>query len=246
MSLLVFVPNLPGRDLTEVRGSSVSGLVSDLDTDDFFGCTQITGGPDGHGGLLFSAWNESCEPPLIGYFPDQQNWSKFDGVYYGWNHDDVPTAKSLERLRCPAGDVDIVQMNDGSLWEIPVLRRPVSNGKVLPSVVHASSLPSSCFPVGDSDTWSMSVLPEYVDLFEQSRIWFDHTMSTEEQTFQWREVFSYACDVINLKYRYPLGVHSAFGAKFVTTENVFDIIQVSCGYRLAVQALSDPKKKIVS
>ena len=200
-----------------------------------------SGSPSGEFGVMFSIGNEAHMPDLAAYYPDKQTWKRVsENVWIGWASPVRP--EELKRDQCAVGSVEPLTLHDGSLWDIPVLREPVSQGVLVESALHGCQLPAAWSPNVDGQ-WSRSVLPEYVELWEQSRKYFD-TIVSGGGDFNWIELYQYVIQVVSLQYRYCDLLHAAFSDRWITTENIWGIVRASTGWEIVVSHIESQKKRL--
>ena len=106
-------------------------------------------GPDGLSGVIVAPVPpvESAQP--IGMYGDRQTWDQWGGVWIGRDRSDPPRAIDLARPRVfpgyetPLGD---------DVWTVPIVRRPLSNACLLPSVL--AQTPDGQFAMRCRQEWT--------------------------------------------------------------------------------------------
>jgi hypothetical protein len=252
---VLFVEGMQADDLFNcLRRQEWAAEWQDVGLADYFGdvkdadacaVNDAKTGPGGVAGCVASVWPEDAEPPaVLGYFPQQQKWiPAAPGVWVACA--DVPRPQDLERHYIAAKSTEPVVFANGSIWEVPLLREPVGRTEqmVLPEL-HHPGLPQSIRKDPLTGGWQSRVLPEYAELFELSRKWFEFFLVRESAEVRWSDLFDYCVRVMSLNYRYGHLMHSAFDGQWITTENIWDVARVSCGYELVCRHSMEKKKMI--
>jgi len=259
--MLYFIANYNQTQIVNKSGPPFSGAVvpvlkalelydslADLTTLDLVSFSELLGsGPGGNGGVIFAVGAEGHRPSVAGYYPERQAWTRISSaVWIGTDVDpvsgceQVPRPEELDRVKCPVDSFENVQFADGSIWEVPVIRQPVADGELLLSEFQRSTLPQVFFRDVNSE-WRMNVVPKYASLWQRSQKFFENLV--DGQPMLYSEMFLYAVDVLSLRYRFNLLVHSRWPEKFITTENVSDIIRASVGWHLVTRLVDENQKK---
>jgi len=250
---VLFVEQLAADDLLqciqrqtwadEWRDVGVADYFADVRNVDSVAANDAKTGPGNVAGCVASVWPESADPPeVLGYFPQEQNWRQAaPGVWV--TCDGIPRPQDLERHYISAKSTESVVLANGSIWDVPLLREPMGRPEqmVLPEL-HSSGLPQSIRKNPETGLWQASVLPEYAELFELSRKWFEFFIVRESAEVRWADLFDYVVRVMGLNYRYGHLMHSAFDGEWITTENIWDVARVSCGYELVCRHSNEKKK----
>jgi hypothetical protein len=88
--------------------------------------------------------------------------------------------------------------------------------------------------------WKKDVVDRYQDLWQKSRELFDKMMSGEGAYYS--ELMTFASQVLGLRYRFNLLVHSRWPESFLTTENVSRVCHAAIGYGILKRLYDDQKK----
>ena len=202
---------------------------------------EMASGPRNVAGCTVAVWPENAEPPELGFYPQRQEWIETD-VPVCVRCDGNPRPEDLERHVTPAKSTESVVFANRSVWDVPVLREPAPGYDGLRTMDHVANLPQSVSRNLATGDWEIEVLPQYAELFEQSRRWFEFFMDVDTAQLNWSELFGYVQQVMSLRYRYTEFIHRVFGSQWITTDNVFDVMRVSCGFSLVQRSLAEKKK----
>ncbi|MEP3481627.1 MAG: hypothetical protein ABJZ55_20460 [Fuerstiella sp.] len=244
--ILYFVSGVAAEDLSGLRRTALGDVVSDVVDPEDLAIAVIDQGPSGVRGTLFCVSPErGVAVEDFGFHVDRQTWKETaGGIWVGWHDDYKVNPVDLVRRSCPATDFQRVAFADGSHWEIPLLRDPIVeiSGRQLleldPSA-HSTSLRTTHYR-DESGAWKFDVEAQYSELFAASRNWWQWLVEATENgsvDFGFAEVFEYAIQVINLKYRYPQALHDATAGRLLDSGVVSEVLMVSCGWSHARQLL---------
>lgn len=207
------------------------------------GSVNVAAGPEGRRGIVVQLVPAGVDPlDGCGFYPDRQQWIQTrPDVWVGFT--EPPRPQDLERPKCVTRSVETVLLDDGDLWECPVLRETVFNGvPVRNPEHHGSSLPAAVFQ-DVSGEWVTQILPRYRDLFLASRRWFDFWLNHGEIKVDEPAVMDFAVSVLNLRYRYTRDIHAAFASRILTTESMWLVTRVACGWAVVIRVID--KKKVI-
>ena len=236
-----------GSVIGELKKLEVYETLRDVTSIDRLSVSELTRtGPGGNCGVLLSVAADGYQPTAARFDPEQQAWMRVSSaVWIGTEADPVsgdelvPTPERLERGRCPVTSYENVVMADGSIWEVPVIREPIQNGELVPSNEHRSNLPQTFFRDVDGD-WRMSVLPKYQDLWTRSQKMFH--LLIDGESIGYVNLMTFAVDVLALRYRFNLLLHSRWPDRWLTTENVLEVVRAAIGWNLLLRHMDDQKK----
>ena len=269
--MLYFISNYSQKQLIS-SGSPFSGDVvpalKSLELHDLFGdITSIdslsvsevkTAGPSGSQGVLMSVGAKGIRPDAARYLPEQQAWKQVSSaVWIGTDAGPVsggvqasggrqspdgasPTPERLARENCAVSSFENVILADGNIWEVPVIREPLDlDGNLELSEFQQSNLPSVFYRDVDG-RWRKDVVERYRDMWQKSRELFDKMMSGEGAYYS--ELITFASQVLGLRYRFNLLVHSRWPEAFLTTDNVSKVCHAAIGYGILKRHYDDQKK----
>lgn len=229
-----------------LRTSGVADYCFDVIGETCAVVSGVHGGPDGADGALLCVWPmEQMCPDGFGYFAGRQQWvPAAPGVMM--HCPEVPQAAEIERHSCVCRSARSMAMANGSIWEVPVLREPQ---KIPPNPMaslvdprqHSVKLPETVFRDPRTGQFVMEVLPQYRELFEQSRVWFEYFVSQEDGRFNWSELTEFVLSVIGLRYRWGHLLQTVFSDQLVTTSNVWDVVELMCGFMQLKDLLAQKK-----
>ncbi len=207
------------------------------------------GGPGGKSGLLVIALPPSRQlPPRTGFYPEFQTWQEADeGLWIGTDREQpVRPADLLREGRNSGGDSRPlhggyeIQLADGHVWTVPVVRRPAFAVEALGCA--ASDLPHDIGWARDG-RFTQTLKREYQQLWEDTAELCDRFFGaaagasreiTVEDGLRW------AIRLLSLNYRY--GRHEQNLLHAVDAENVWLILGAAVDYLLARQVLDAQKK----
>jgi len=259
-SMLYFVSGYTRSQIINSNGSPFSGPVvaalKSLELYDLFGdITSIdklsvseitTAGPSGAAGVLLSVGAEGIRPTPAAYHPERQAWKQVSSaVWIGMESDplsggDSPTPERLERETCVITNSENVILADGNIWEVPVIREPLdASGEPTLISNQRTSLPSVFYRNVNGD-WTMEVVDQYADLWLISRIMLEKLL--EGESIRYADLMTFAVQVLGLRYRFNLLVHSRWPERFLTTENVTKVVRAAIGYSILERQFADKKK----
>jgi hypothetical protein len=69
---------------------------------------------------------------------------------------------------------------------------------------------------------------------------FDKMMSGEGAYYS--ELITFASQVLGLRYRFNLLLHSRWPDRWLTTENVLEVVRAAIGWNLLIRHMDDQKK----
>lgn len=252
---LLFVNHQSASDLLQSTGCPIvdnqytrdSGLYdyfSDLTDNKAVGWNDLKAGPSGSPGCVIGIAPPGQELESLSYLPDRQQWRQANQHIWIFA-ESTPQPAELQRHRVVTRSVQATQLANGSVWDIPVLRDPLAAPRGLYGMadLHSANLPSSFFK-GVDGTWQSEVLNQYRELYSDSQKWFEFLVRETSGTFRFAEVFDYALSVMSLNYRYSHLLHSVYHDDWITTDNVWSVIRVSCGFDLLLAHHGDTKKKV--
>lgn len=121
-------------------------------------------GPDGNG-IMFARAGVSMH-----YDADGQKWEQHGDLWIGYNKDNPPGPADL--LRPDAIRGHMVTLNDGQVWEIPILRI-LDPGIVLPQYQQ--------FFLAADGSRRMELRPEYVDLGRRVELVWEKLMESAKE-----------------------------------------------------------------
>ena len=105
--MLYYVPNIKMMKSEGLDALGLGYLVTKGQTPESL---EVTGGPDGGAGCVFSYINATYTP----HIPDSQTWIKQDGFYIGFNNSNPPGPKELLKGGPKQGDK--CELADGNEW----------------------------------------------------------------------------------------------------------------------------------
>ena len=254
---ILFVSHLAAAELLECirtrkwspewKSQGLADYFADVRNPDAFAFNDVAAGPEGLPGCIACVWPEAADPPDgVGYFPADQDWQRAaEGVWVTCAG--TPRPEDIERHYIAARSTELVQFADGGVWDVPVLREPQGREEQMVfAELHAAGLPESIRKDPATGEWRATVLPEYAELFEESRTWFNFFLTSEQMEVRWSDVFDYVVRVMSLRYRYGHLLHSVFGHDWITTENIWHVARVSCGYELLMRHSAEKKKRMTA
>jgi hypothetical protein len=236
-----------GDVIKQLKDLEVYDTLRDIATIDHLSVSELPKtGPGGNPGVMLSVAAQGERPTAARFDPERQAWMQVSSaVWIGTEVDPVsgaeivPRPAQLERPKCPVTSYENVQLADGSVWEVPVIREPISGGQLLPNELHHTGLPQS-FSRGVDSHWRMSVLPAYQDLWKQSQEMFEAII--EGRSISYVDLMVFAVDVLALRYRFNLLVHSRWPDRWLTTANVLEVCRAAIGWRIVIAYVEDQKK----
>jgi hypothetical protein len=203
-------------------------------------------GPGGCPGIMLSVAADGFKPMVARFNPERQAWKQVSSaVWIGTESDPesgeeiIPEPEWLARAKCPVESYENVMLANGTVWEIPVIREPLLNGEMIPPEFHQCKLPSS-FARDIAGQWRSQVLLKYSQLWARSQSLFEKLI--EEEPVFYSEAMTFAADVMALRYRFNLLVHSRWPDQFLTTENVFSVVRAAIGWNILTRFIEDQKK----
>jgi hypothetical protein len=203
-------------------------------------------GPGGNSGVMLSVAADGFKPMVARFDPERQAWRHVSSaVWIGTESNPesgeevIPEPEWLARAKCPVESYENVILANGTIWEVPVIREPLLNGEMALSDFHGCKLPSS-FARDVDGQWRSQVLPKYSKLWAQSQALFEKLI--EGESIFYSEAFTFAADVMALRYRFNLLVHSRWPDQFLTTENVFSVVRAAVGWNILTRFVEDQKK----
>ena len=258
--MLIFVSGYGKSQILNSSGAPFSGpvlpVLRQLELADLFGdltgvsslsAAEITtAGPSGAAGVLFSVGAPGIDPDPARFLPERQAWMQVSSaVWIGTETDPLsgdpsPGPERLERETCIVTSAENVVLADGNIWEVPVIRQPADEAGLLPVDSQRSNLPSVYYRNVDGQ-WIMDVVPRYQDLWRQSRVMLDALIAG--QGLLYSDMMTYAAAVLGLRYRFNLLIHSRWPDRYLTTDNVLNVVRASIGWHIITEHL-DAKKKI--
>lgn len=248
MPPLFFIQNRSERDLLSRTGKpfagteAISNLLRQLELYDLlidvqdlsrvaFNCIS-SAGPSGTAGLVFSVGPLDGQPADPVFDSASQEWRQVSpDVWIGATSGQCPRPADLERHDCPLETFENVVLADGRIWEVPVIRQVFDEdqGTVVPGDLQRSNLPNM-FYRDINRTWRMDVLPEYRQLWDQSRLMFESLW--DDRPLLYVDLMTFAVAVLGLRYRFNLLIHSRWPERYVTTGNVIQIVKAAIGWNV--------------
>lgn len=160
---------------------------------------EITGkGPGGHSGVLITPLVNGQPPLRLGFFPDFQTWHEKPAgcdAWVGIDKEYPPTPGDLQIGQLLRGSD--VQLGDGNLWRVPIVRTPFSRDQM-----GRSSLPRDF--VYDADGIATGVRQASSDhLWELSGQVWDHSTNREKfPTIDLQVLLEVCIEALALNYRF--------------------------------------------
>ena len=225
-------------------------LFGDLSADRLSFSELRGGGPEGQGGVLLSF--ASLETlPVARMEPDRQSWRQISpAVWIATDRDpvsgaeQVPEPENLEREKpLVLCSTENVRMANGSIWEVPIIAWPVEDGQLLPPESTRCGLPTCVYRDVDGH-WKANVLPMYDDLWRTSQKLF--CALVQQGPVSYLEAFTFAIQVLSLRYRFNVLVHSRWPDQWLTTRNVMDVVRAAVGWNLVERLVEDQKKSLLN
>ena len=236
-----------GDVVSTLKALELHDLFGDVTSIDALSVAEIkTAGPSGSQGVLLSVGAKGIRPDVARYLPEQQAWKQVSSaVWIGTDAGPVsggasPLPERLARENCVVNSFENVILADGNIWEVPVIREPLdADGNLELTEYQQSNLPSVFYRDVDGN-WRKDVVERYRDMWQKSRELFDKMMSGEGAYYS--ELITFASQVLGLKYRFNLLVHSRWPEAFLTTDNVSKVCHAAIGYGILKRHHEDQKK----
>ena len=249
--------------LDEIKATAAESIVADFTNPTWLKRTArqtLESGPGGKPGLMFSVVPEGfLASRAFTYQPDHQQWEQIGIGLYGCLPDGASLLpEHMLRLDPLTIETDRVIMADGSIWDVPVLRDPTFQhetlGTIWHPINHKTSLPSTHFQRPNEDgsamEWVTRVADEYQELYDQSRYWFTHLseqfLVSQNPNVGYLDCYEYAVAVLGLKYRYTLPLHNLLQGKLLNSEQVLEVMAVSCGWQIASRIMQKKNRQPVA
>jgi len=258
--MLYFIANYNQSQIVNRNGQPFSGSVvpvlrelelyetlSDLVDVSQLSVAELTKtGPGGFPGVIFSVGAVGHRPTAARFEPERQAWMRVSSaVWIGTEVDPVsgsevvPTPEQLDRGKCPVESYENVLFANGSVWEVPVLREVLSGPEILIPDLHRPNLPQMFFRDAEK-AWRSEVVPTYQDLWLRSQKMFEALCEGDRLTYV--DLITFAVDVLSLRYRFSLLVHTRWPSEWITTENVVEITRAAIGWKTVERYAADQKK----
>ena len=239
-----------GSVVSTLRELELYETLGDLVNFDLVSVAELTKtGPGGFPGVILSVGAAGHRPTAARFEPERQAWMRVSSaVWIGTEVDPVsgsevvPTPEQLDRGKCPVETYENVVFANGSIWEVPVLRELSNGPELLIPDLHRPNLPQMFFRDADK-VWRSEVVPRYQDLWLRSQKMFEALCEGDRLTYV--DLITFAADVLSLRYRFGLLVHTRWPAEWITTENVVEIIRAAIGWKTVERYAADQKKNLV-
>jgi hypothetical protein len=197
------------------------------DSLDWVATNDVRRGPGGQPGCVFSVGSET-QPAADPLLHDAQDWQRLSAdIWICGSDGNPPRPSDLERSRFPLTTYEQRQFANGTIWQVPVIRQPLPGGKLVLPVDHDCNLPQALFRGADK-RWRMAVTSGYADLWRRSQEFF--SIIADGGSVQLVPAMEYALQVLTLRYRFNVLLHSRWAEEFLTTENLMDVISASVGW----------------
>jgi hypothetical protein len=258
--MLYFIANHSKSDIVSKSGPPFSGssaavlkrlelfeTLGDLSGLDSLSFAELPiAGPGGNSGVMLSVAADGFKPMVARFNPERQAWKQVSSaVWIGTESNPesgeevIPEPEWLARSKSPVQSYENVMLANGTIWEVPVIREPLINGEMAIPEFHTCKLPSS-FARDVAGQWRSQVLPKYSKLWAESQALFEKLIEGESVFYS--EAFTFAADVLALRYRFNLLIHSRWPDQFLTTENVFSVVRAAVGWNILTRFVEDQKK----
>lgn len=235
------------KNQEKLRSLDLFELVGDIPSEHLSYSEIQGGGPDGQGGVLLGLAAAGVVAAAR-WSPERQSWRQVShAVWIATDRDPksgaelVPRPEDLERP-CSLSTENVL-MVDGSIWEVPVIREPVSGQSFLPPDLHDCRLPKS-FYRGIDGVWQAHVTAEYRDLWNQSTVLFQKMIDSEPVMYV--EAFQFVLSVLALRYRFNVLVHSRWPEQWLSTKNVMDVVRAAVGWNIVERMIEGKKKAVIA
>lgn len=223
--------------------------------DEVKGHIQVTGGPDGTDGIVFTVQLKGAEyggekPSTIGYYKDNQTWiSCNNGLFWlGWETETPP--QPVDLVRVPQLEGHGMKLGDGNEWHVPVARHFVSG----------TPLPKSLI-LGTNGEVVEEIMTEFIQYSKRGEDIF-HDLCIEADWEEWGEevgmdqdkgkrlsTYKQQMEAISsgLGLNYQMSIWEMSALKLVTTRNIrlvlFVIIDFPNHQDEFMAAMENPQKK---
>ena len=201
---------------------------------------DVRRGPGNQSGCVICVGSQT-QPAADPLLHDAQDWQPVTADVWICSADGEPPRPSeLERERWPLTTFEPRQFADGSIWQVPVIRQPVRAEQLVLPDEHDCNLPQALFRSVDR-SWRLVVTSGYRNLWQQSQQFF--SLIADGGSVQLVPAMQYALQVLGLRYRFNVLLHSRWPEQFLTTENLMQVIQASCGWYVVERFVSDQQHK---
>lgn len=193
-------------------------------------------GPDGSNGTLFAMPPINGDAPVIGYYPQRQDWRPVRAkpkpgeteapilYWLGFDREDRPRPETVRRARLVEGyDLELV---DSQTWTCPTIRR-IGGRPGVPTV----------WGVSQCGGFSETVDDEYRDLWELA----GEMMEAITGRRDWNKPETFAAAVRCLGLNYRVGPHEVSAIGLITSENYPQIFKAAIDGDALLAYFSSPE-----
>lgn len=169
-------------------------------------------------------------PRRIGYFPDEQTWHPVDDgslLWIGLDNTSPPTPDDLRRTKTFTGYE--IELGDGNLWDIPVIRCPADESTSLPATQYV-----------ERGKFVRTIKAAYKQYWEESVEIADWFFSGEKKEMPIVRLHELCVRAIGINYRF--GENEQRLMSVVDSENWMALLGCTVDFN-KVQAMGDVQKK---